>query len=50
MKKSYEKPALRDVGTLQELTEGTFNKVGTPADVFTQITNGAVIGSLVESP
>ena len=50
MSKSYEKPALRDVGTLQDLTEGTFNKVGTPSDAFTAITNGVVIGSLVVSP
>jgi hypothetical protein len=46
----YEKPRLRDVGTLEELTEQTFNKVGTASDIFTQLTNGVVIGSLVNSP
>jgi hypothetical protein len=50
MGKTYEKPALRDVGTLEDLTQQTFNKVGTTSDAFTTITNGIVIGSLVSSP
>jgi hypothetical protein len=50
MRKNYDKPVLADVGTLEELTEGTFNKVGTTEDTFTVITNGIVIGSLVVSP
>jgi hypothetical protein len=47
---TYEKPTLTDLGSLEELTEGTFNKVGTTADTFTTVTNGIVIGSLVSSP
>jgi hypothetical protein len=50
MRRNYEKPVLRDVGTLEALTEQTFNKVGTTSDAFTAITNGIVIGSLVSSP
>jgi hypothetical protein len=46
----YEKPAVRDLGSLTELTEQSFNKVGQATDVFTQLTNGVVIGSLVNSP
>ena len=48
--RKYERPAIREIGTVQELTLGTFNKVGVASDVFTQLTNGAVIGSLVASP
>jgi hypothetical protein len=47
---SYETPSLVDLGTLAELTQGTFNKVGSTSDVFTVVTNGIVIGSLVTSP
>ena len=46
----YEPPSVRDLGTLVKMTEQTFNKVGTSPDVFTQLTNGAVIGSLTNSP
>jgi hypothetical protein len=47
---SYQKPSVTDLGSLKDLTEQTFNKVGTTPDLFTQITNGIVIGSLVNSP
>jgi hypothetical protein len=50
MMESYEKPTLRDFGSVEELTAQTFNKVGTTSDAFTTITNGIVIGSLVTSP
>ena len=50
MAKNYEKPVLREIGSLEEMTEQTFNKVGSTADAFTAITNGVVIGSLVTSP
>ena len=46
----YERPQIRELGSVTELTKGTFNKVGTTADSFTVITNGIVIGSLVVSP
>ena len=48
--KKYEAPAVEDFGSLEELTQGTLNKVGTSPDLFTQITNGIVIGSLIASP
>lgn len=35
MKKPYETPVLRDLGTLQELTEQQFNKVGQNPDIHT---------------
>ena len=47
MKKSYEAPNVVVLGSLEELTEQPFNKVGTAPDAFTFITNGQVIGSLV---
>lgn len=46
----YEKPEVTDLGGLVELTQGTLNKVGATSDVFTAITNGIVVGSLVASP
>jgi hypothetical protein len=50
MAKTYEKPTLRELGSVEEMTEQTFNKVGTTSDAFTVITNGIVIGSLITSP
>ena len=50
MSKTYESPTVTDLGSLRDLTEQTFNKVGTTPDSFTVITNGIVIGSLVNSP
>ena len=47
---SYEVPTVQDLGSLEEMTEQTFNKVGTTEDIFTQLTNGIVIGSIVNSP
>lgn len=43
----YETPAIRDLGTLQELTQQNFNKVGSNPDVHTPQTGGVVVGSLV---
>ena len=48
--KSYDTPTVKDLGSLEELTAGTFNKVGSAPDTFTAVTNGIVIGSLVSSP
>lgn len=50
MTKDYEAPAVKDLGSLTELTAQSFNKVGSNPDAFTVITNGIVIGSLVSSP
>jgi hypothetical protein len=44
---SYEKPQVREIGSVRELTLQTFNKIGALPDAFTVITGGAVIGSLV---
>ena len=43
----YEPPSVRDIGTLVQLTEQQFNKIGHTPDVYTTITNNQVIGSLV---
>ena len=50
MAKDYEAPAVKDLGSLTDLTAQSFNKVGSTPDSFTAITNGVVIGSLVSSP
>ena len=47
MNVGYEPPSVRDIGTLVQLTEQQFNKIGHTPDVYTTITNNQVIGSLV---
>lgn len=44
---SYEPPRFKELGSLKDLTAGSFNKVGQTPDSFTAVTNGIVIGSLV---
>jgi hypothetical protein len=46
MKKPYEAPAVRELGSLRDLTEQLFNKVGTTPDLLSTIENG-IVGSLV---
>ena len=46
----YERPEIRELGSVRDLTRGTFNKVGAEEDVFTTLTNGVVVGSLIENP
>ncbi len=50
MKKDYEAPTIRELGSLAELTSQSFNKVGSASDAFSQLTNNQVIGSLVNAP
>jgi hypothetical protein len=50
MSGSYEVPTVQDLGSLEEMTKQTLNKVGPTEDIFTTITNGIVIGSVVNSP
>jgi hypothetical protein len=33
--KSYEKPELKDLGSLEDMTQQSFNKVGSSPDTFT---------------
>jgi len=47
---TYEPPVVSDLGSLQELTEQQFNKVGGTPDIYTTVTNGIVVGSLVPYP
>jgi hypothetical protein len=46
---AYEAPEVRDFGSLVDLTEQSFNKVGPSPDVLTQI-NQDVIGSFTPFP
>lgn len=48
MERRYERPVLREVGSARKLTRQQYNKIGTSVDIYTALTNGAVIGSLVE--
>ena len=43
----YQKPSIRELGSLRELTAQQFNKIGMKIDVFTVQTAGQVVGSLV---
>lgn len=47
MRTHYEAPAIRELGSLAELTQAPFNKTGKSTDIYTQLTSGAVVGSLV---
>lgn len=49
MRKDYDAPAFRELGSLVELTEQNFNKVGTAPDIVT-VTNQNVVGSFVAVP
>jgi hypothetical protein len=46
----YETPELREIGSIEQLTEQKVNKVGSVSDTFTALTDGAVIGSIVPAP
>jgi hypothetical protein len=46
---SYTSPVVRTLGTVQELTEQNFNKVGATADAATQVIP-SIVGSLVAAP
>jgi len=48
MKKGYEAPAIRELGSLQELTQQSYNKIGTSQDIYSQ--NTPLVGSLVPPP
>ena len=45
MKKDYEPPAIRDLGTLAELTSQCYNKIGSSTDTFSA--QNDTIGSFV---
>ncbi len=45
MSKAYESPEIREIGSLEALTEQQFNKVGPTPDGFTS--NPNIVGSLV---
>ncbi|HZN16455.1 MAG TPA: hypothetical protein VFB78_19480 [Acidimicrobiales bacterium] len=46
----YERPSISEIGGVRDLTLQAFNKVGQAPDMYTSITAGIVIGSLVNSP
>jgi hypothetical protein len=47
MTQTYVKPELRLIGSVAGVTAQQFNKIGLSTDIYTALTNGAVIGSLV---
>ena len=46
---TYTPPTVTDLGSVRELTLD-LNKVGGSPDMYTAITGGAVVGSLVPAP
>jgi len=50
MEDSYIAPTLTRLGSVHDLTLQRFNKIGVANDVYTALTNGAVVGSLVPVP
>ncbi len=46
MKRSYEAPAIRELGSLQELTQQGFNKIGFSHDMYSTEQN-QLVGSIV---
>jgi hypothetical protein len=50
MLETYEKPRIVELGKLDSLTEQHYNKIGPSSDIYTSLTNGAVIGSIVPVP
>lgn len=50
LKRRYEQPTIRELGSLNDLTQQQYNKIGTATDIYSTLTNGAVIGSLVPAP
>ena len=48
MKREYEAPAIRELGSLAALTQQQYNKVGVSTDIYSAQSN--VVGSLVPVP
>jgi hypothetical protein len=46
----YESPKLREIGSIEQLTEQKVNKIGSVSDTFTALTDGDVIGSIIPAP
>ena len=48
----YESPAIRVLGSVEELTRGDFDKIGDAPDIFTPISppNQIIDGSIVPDP
>lgn len=46
----YQRPSIREIGSIRELTLQAFNKIGQDPDMFTAITAGIVVGSVLPAP
>jgi hypothetical protein len=44
---NYSAPELKEIGSIEELTEQKVNKIGTVDDAYTALTGGTVVGSVV---
>ena len=49
MKIEYEAPAIRELGSLQDLTQQHYNKIGNSTDMYSTEQN-QLTGSLVPAP
>lgn len=49
MTDDYQAPAITLLGSIASFTLQTYNKVGQAADIYTALTGGAVVGSVVPS-
>lgn len=49
MKQPYEPPTLRMLGTLEELTQQQYNKIGQSTDMYSTEQNN-IVGSIVPLP
>ena len=49
-KNTYDPPTLVRLGSVHELTQQHYNKIGQASDIYTTLTQGDVIGSLVPVP
>jgi hypothetical protein len=48
VKKDYVAPAIRELGSLEDLTQTKKNKIGSANDIFSQVLQGITpVGSLV---
>lgn len=46
----YDSPRVTDYGSVEVVTEQNFNKDGLSSDQYTDDTNGAIVGSVIDPP
>jgi len=48
-KQTYDSPQVTEYGSVEAITQEKANKSGLSADIFTDDTNGVIVGSLSEA-